>query len=89
MRARRERGSEEPLLAVVEDASRPPDDEQPVELARATLRPADDGWQSREFAPLPEGAYRVTVLGSGTVEPVTDVFAVVSGESQDRGPGEV
>jgi pimeloyl-ACP methyl ester carboxylesterase len=88
VKARPERESEEPLLAVVEDASRPPDDERPVEVARAALRPADDDWQSTEFAPLAEGTYRVTVFGGGMVEPVTDVFAVVAGESLDREPAE-
>jgi pimeloyl-ACP methyl ester carboxylesterase len=81
VRARPERETEEPLLAVIEDASRPPDDERPVEVARATLRPGDDEWRSAELGPLREGAYRVTVLGGGAIEPVTDVFAVVSGES--------
>ena len=78
VRARTEQGSAEPLLAVVEDAVRPPDDEQPVEVARAALRPSDGGWQSAELAPPPEGAYRITVFGGGAVEPVTDVVAVLS-----------
>jgi pimeloyl-ACP methyl ester carboxylesterase len=78
VKARPELPLGEPLLAVVEDATRPPD-ERPLELTRTTLRPSDGGWQSAELAPLPEGAYRVTVLGSGPVEPVTDVVAVLSG----------
>jgi hypothetical protein len=78
VRARPEQELTEPLLAVVEDAARPPDDETPVEVARATLRSSGDGWQSTELAPLPEGAYRVTVFGAGSVEPVTDVVAVLS-----------
>jgi pimeloyl-ACP methyl ester carboxylesterase len=78
VRARPEQELGEPLLAVAEDATRPPD-ERPVEVARATLRPSDDGWQSAELAPLPEGAYRITVFGGGPVEPVTDVVAVLSG----------
>jgi hypothetical protein len=81
VRARPERETDEPMLAVVENAARPPDDERPDEVARATLREADDGWHSAEVPPLPEGTYRVTVFGSGMVEPVTDVVLVVSGES--------
>ena len=79
VKARPEQPLTEPLLAVVEDATHPPDDERPVEVARTTLRPSGDGWQSAELAPLPEGAYRVTVFGTGAVEPVTDVVAVLSG----------
>jgi pimeloyl-ACP methyl ester carboxylesterase len=81
VRARPERETDEPMLAVVENAARPPDDERPDEVARATLREADDGWHSAEVPPLPEGTYRVTVFGSGMVEPVTDVVVVMSGES--------
>ena len=84
IKARPERESTDTLLAVVEDASRPPDSEHPVELARAPLRPAEDGWHSVEIPPLPDGAYRVTVLGSGMVEPVADVFAVVSAAAVER-----
>jgi pimeloyl-ACP methyl ester carboxylesterase len=84
VKARAERESTDALLAVVEDASQPPDSQHPVELARAALRPAGDGWHSVELAPLPEGAYRVTVLGSGMVEPVADVFAVVSAAAVER-----
>ena len=82
--AKPERESIDALLAVVEDASLPPDSEHPVEVARAPLRPADDGWHSVELPPLADGEYRVTVLGSGMVEPVTDVFAVVSVAALDR-----
>jgi Lecithin:cholesterol acyltransferase len=81
VRARPERETDEPLLAVIEDAARPPDDERPDEVARATLRESDDGWHSAEVPPLPEGAYRVTVFGSGMVEPVSDVVVVVSADS--------
>jgi pimeloyl-ACP methyl ester carboxylesterase len=84
IRARPERESDDRLLAVVEDAALPPDHQQPVELARAPLVPSDDGWQSTELPPLPEGTYRVTVFGSGMVEPVTDVFAVVSTAALER-----
>ncbi len=78
VKAKPERESTDALLAVVEDASQPPDSLEPVELARASLRPADDGWHGVELPPLPAGAYRVTIFGSGMVEPVADVFAVVS-----------
>jgi hypothetical protein len=84
VKARPERESDDRLLVVVEDAARPPDAEQPVELARAPLQPADDGWQTAELAPLPAGTYRVTVFGSGMVEPVTDVVAVVSATELER-----
>lgn len=84
IKARPERESTDALLAVVEDASQPPDSQHPVEVARAPLRPADDGWHSVEIPPLPDGAYRVTVLGSGMVEPVADVFAVVSAAAVER-----
>jgi pimeloyl-ACP methyl ester carboxylesterase len=84
VKARPERESTDALLAVVEDASQPPDSQHPVELARAPLRPAGDGWHSVELPPLPDGAYRVTVLGSGMVEPVADVFVVVSAATVER-----
>jgi pimeloyl-ACP methyl ester carboxylesterase len=84
VKARPERESIQGLIAVVEDASQPPDSEQPVEVARAPLRPAEDGWHTVEIPPLPDGAYRVTVLGSGMIEPVTDVFAVVSAAALER-----
>jgi pimeloyl-ACP methyl ester carboxylesterase len=84
VKARPERESTNALLAVVEDASQPPDSQHPVELARAPLRPAGDGWHSVELPPLPDGAYRVTVLGSGMVEPVADVFVVVSAATVER-----
>lgn len=84
VKAKPERESIDALLAVVEDASLPPDSEHPVEVARTPLRPADDGWHSVELPPLADGAYRVTVLGSGMVEPVTDVFAVVSAAAIER-----
>jgi lecithin:cholesterol acyltransferase len=84
VKARPERESTDALLAVVEDASQPPDSQHPVELTRAPLRPADDGWHAVELPPLPNGAYRLTVLGSGMVEPVADVFAVVSAAAVER-----
>jgi hypothetical protein len=48
---------------------------------RATLRPDGEGWHEAEIGPLPEGVYRLTAFGSGPVEPVSDVFAVLSGEA--------
>ena len=45
------------------------------------MTPGDDGWHEAELRPLPEGAYRLTALGSGRVEPVTDLF-VVLGEGE-------
>jgi pimeloyl-ACP methyl ester carboxylesterase len=52
------------------------DAETGAEVAQGTLAPGDDGWFQAELAPLPAGAYRVTVSGVGPVKPVTDVFAV-------------
>ena len=48
---------------------------QPV--ARQELSPADDEWRRVEFAPLPEGVYRITIRGEGAVDPVSDVLEVV------------
>ena len=42
-----------------------------------------------EIPPLPDGAYRVTVLGSGMIEPVADVFAVVSAAAVERDADEL
>jgi pimeloyl-ACP methyl ester carboxylesterase len=44
---------------------------------RVTLKPADDGWHEAQLGPLAEGVYRLTAFGSGPVEPVSDVFAVL------------
>jgi pimeloyl-ACP methyl ester carboxylesterase len=54
------------------------DTETDQEVARETLRPAEDGWHEAELRPLPEGAYRLTAFGSGRVEPVTDIFMVLA-----------
>jgi Lecithin:cholesterol acyltransferase len=51
------------------------------EVARETLTPTDNGWHKAELRPLQEGTYRLTVFGSGGVEPVTDLF-VVLGEAE-------
>lgn len=80
IRARPEQAFPGSLLAVVDDATLAPDAEHAAEVARTTLRPAEDGWHAAELRPLSPGAYRVTVLGDGLVEPVTDVFAVGAGE---------
>ena len=62
----------EPLLVQVFDA------ETNQEVARETLRPAEDGWHEARLGPLEEGAYRLTAFGSGRVEPVTDIFVVLA-----------
>jgi Lecithin:cholesterol acyltransferase len=60
------------LLAVAVDA------ESGEERARVPLAERDEGWHVAELGPLPEGVYRVTVFGAGTVEPVTDLVAVLA-----------
>jgi hypothetical protein len=57
-----------PISAVVEGG-----DGQVIAQTRLLLE--EEGWYSGEVAPLPEGAYRVTIGGANT-KPVTDVFAV-------------
>lgn len=81
VRVRPEQSLPGPLVAVAEDATRAPDAEQPLEVRRADLRVDGDGWHVGELGPLPPGTYRVTVLGDGAVEPVTDVVAVGAAES--------
>jgi hypothetical protein len=49
------------------------------ECARQSLTRRGDGWHDAELAPLPEGVYRVTAFGGGTVEPVTDLVTILSG----------
>jgi pimeloyl-ACP methyl ester carboxylesterase len=66
-----------PLEALVEDVSHPTGGRD-AEVARTTLRRADDGIYEAELGPFPEGGYRLTVMGGGEVEPVTDVFVVLS-----------
>jgi pimeloyl-ACP methyl ester carboxylesterase len=53
------------------------DTETNEEVARETLRPAEDGWHEARLGPLEEGNYRLTAFGSGRVEPVTDIFLVL------------
>jgi hypothetical protein len=48
---------------------------------RTTLTKGGDGWHVGELGPLAEGVYRLTAFGSGAVEPVSDVFAVLSTEA--------
>jgi hypothetical protein len=47
-------------------------------IQRVPATPADGGWWQVELGPRSEGTYRVKVGGEGTVDPVSDVFAVVS-----------
>lgn len=60
------------LLAVAVDV------ETGEERARQPLARRDDGWHEAELGPLPEGAYRVTAFGAGTVDPVTDLVTVLA-----------
>ncbi len=72
VRVRPEEEPAESLLVQVFDA------ETDQEVARETMRPAEDGWHEAELRPLQEGAYRLTAFGSGRVEPVTDIFVVLA-----------
>jgi Lecithin:cholesterol acyltransferase len=72
VRARPEREAAGELLAVAVDA------ETGDERARQVLVPGDDGWHEAELGPLPEGVYRVTAFGEGSVEPVTDLVTVLA-----------
>jgi hypothetical protein len=60
----------EPLTAIVENV------DTGREVARQGLRPEAGGYGG-EFSGLPAGVYRLTVVGGGAVEPVTDLFAVL------------
>ena len=60
------------LIAIAADA------ETGEERARQRLAPGEDGWHEAELGPLPEGVYRVTAVGEGPVEPVTDLVAVLA-----------
>jgi hypothetical protein len=54
---------------------------------RIRMRSDGDGWQVAEFAPPPEGSYRVEVSGGAEVEPASDAFAVAGvaeGERDDQ-----
>jgi hypothetical protein len=72
IRVRPERETTGGLLAVATDA------ETGEERARQLLAPRDDGWHEAELGPLPEGVYRVTAFGEGSVEPVTDLVTVLA-----------
>jgi pimeloyl-ACP methyl ester carboxylesterase len=72
VRARPDRDPADGLLAVAVDV------ESGEERARRPLVPGDDGWHAGELGPLPEGVYRVTALGGGTVEPVTELVTVLA-----------
>jgi hypothetical protein len=76
----------EPVLVRAEPEHEPPngllavavDVETRQERARQPLTRGDDGWYEAELGPLPEGVYRVTAFGAGTVEPVTDLVTVLA-----------
>jgi hypothetical protein len=72
IRARPDRTPADGLVAVAVDV------ESGEERARRPLARRDDGLHETELGPLPEGVYRVTVLGAGTVEPVTDLVTVLA-----------
>jgi hypothetical protein len=65
-----ERVPPEPLVAIVEDV------DTRREVARETLRPSGGEYRG-ELTTLAAGVYRLTVLGGGAVEPVSDLFAVL------------
>lgn len=72
VRARPDRDPTDVLLTVAVDV------ESGEERARRPLTRRDDGWHEAELGPLPEGVYRVTAFGAGTVEPVTDLVTVLA-----------
>jgi pimeloyl-ACP methyl ester carboxylesterase len=72
VRAQPERDPSEALVAIAVDV------ETGEEPARRALARKDDGWYEAELGPLPEGVYRVTAFGAGTVEPVSDLVTVLA-----------
>jgi Lecithin:cholesterol acyltransferase len=62
----------DPLVAVAVDV------ETGEERARRSLTQRDDGWYDAELGALPQAVYRVTVFGGGMVDPVTELFTVLS-----------
>jgi hypothetical protein len=72
VRARPERATTGALLAIAVDA------ETGEVRARKLLAHGDERWHQAELGPLPEGVYRVTALGEGLVEPVTDLITVLA-----------
>jgi pimeloyl-ACP methyl ester carboxylesterase len=72
VRALPDRDPHEDLLAVAVNV------ESGEERARQPLLRRDEAWHEVELGPLGEGVYRVTVLGAGTVEPVTDLVTILA-----------
>jgi hypothetical protein len=72
VRARPERDPAEGLVAVAVDV------ETREERARQQLARGEDAWYQGELGPLPEGVYRVTTFGAGSVDPVTDLVTVLA-----------
>lgn len=72
VRVHPERPPSQPLTVEVEDI------ETDTTVVRRTLRLADDGAHHVSLDPLPEAAYRLRVFGAGSIEPVTDLFAVLA-----------
>jgi pimeloyl-ACP methyl ester carboxylesterase len=72
LRARPDREPREGLMGVATDV------ETGADVAKQPLAPAGDGWYEVALGPLPEGVYRVTAFGSHSVEPVTDLVAVLA-----------
>jgi Lecithin:cholesterol acyltransferase len=72
VRARPDRDPAEGLLVVAVNV------ESGEESGRQQLTRREDGWHEAELGPLPEGVYRVTVFGAGTVEPVSDLITVLA-----------
>jgi pimeloyl-ACP methyl ester carboxylesterase len=73
IRARPDEDPADGLVAVAVDV------ESGEERARQALARRSDGWHEGELGPLPQGVYRVTAFGTGTVEPVTDLVTVLAG----------
>jgi hypothetical protein len=72
VRARPERDPADGLVAVAVDV------ETSEERARQQLARGEDAWYQGELGPLPEGVYRVTTFGAGSVDPVTDLVTVLA-----------
>lgn len=68
-----------PLVAMAVDA------DTGREAARVPLGAGNEEWIEAETPPLAQGVYRLTVMGGGMVEPVTDVFAVFGEEPVPQG----
>jgi len=70
-----ERPPSQPLMVEVENL------ETNTTVMRRTLRLHDDGSHQVDLDPLPESTYRLTAFGAGSIEPVTDLFVVLSDDS--------